>query len=78
MPLNGYIPELGAAVSVSLTSVFRGMNTSLTEHENAFLFGRLECEFLQILYQHKFPGFTDFACVQPRAVEVETVVPFVV
>jgi len=78
MPLNGYISQIGVAVAVSLTSVFSGMNSSLSEHENSGIFGFLECEFLQIVYQYKFPGFPDLDCAPQGTVHDGAELPFIV
>merc|ERR1712070_844311 len=43
MPLNGWIPALRASVAVSMTSVFTGLNTSLTLHENNNMQQILQC-----------------------------------
>jgi len=62
MPFNGHIPQLGASVAVAMTATFRGMNSSLSIHENSGLQGVLKCHMLQILYQHQHPGFPDLMC----------------
>jgi len=62
MPTNGWIPQLRASVAMSLTSMFMGMNTSLTLHQNGMVTYALECYMYQLLLQHQHDGFPDLVC----------------
>jgi CubicO group peptidase (beta-lactamase class C family) len=65
MNFNGYVPQLGASVSMT-TNALQGLNSSLFTHENQMLLQMPQCLVLDAIYTAKFPDFPGLNCERMR------------
>merc|ERR1712039_581953 len=64
--VNGWMPHLNASLTVALTSLFGGMNHTLTEHQNSNLGRELQCSLIKLIYEQQFPGYPELDCSLPK------------